>query len=54
VRREVLEDAECRYLRGLLSRTGGRIGETAEQAGMDPRSLHQKMRKYGLRKEDFR
>lgn len=54
VRRSVLEEVEIRYLRGLLEATRGRIGETATRAGMDPRSLHQKMKKYGLRKEDFR
>jgi DNA-binding NtrC family response regulator len=54
VRRQVLEESEQRYLRALLEDTGGRIGETASRAGMDPRSLHQKMKKYGLRKEDFR
>lgn len=54
VRREVLEETERSYLSGLLTKTGGRIGETAQRAGMDPRSLHQKMRKYGLRKEAFR
>jgi DNA-binding NtrC family response regulator len=54
VRRLVLEEAELRYLRGLLEMTNGRIGATASQAGMDPRSLHQKMKKYGLRKEEFR
>jgi DNA-binding NtrC family response regulator len=54
VRRHVLDGAERRYLEGLLAATGGRIGETAERAGMDPRSLHQKMKKYGLRKEEFK
>jgi DNA-binding NtrC family response regulator len=54
VRREVLEEAEVLYLRGLLEATQGRIAETAAHASMDPRSLHEKMRKYGLRKEDFR
>jgi len=54
VRRQVLEEVEIRYLRALLESTGGRIGETAERANMDPRSLHQKMKKYGLRKEDYR
>jgi len=54
VRRSVIEEAEMRYLRGLLAASQGRVGETAKRAGMDPRSLHQKMRKYGLRKEDFR
>lgn len=53
VRRQMLEETELRYLRGLLADTGGRIGETASRAGMDPRSLHHKMRKYKLRKEDF-
>ncbi len=54
VRREVLEQTELRYLTGVLSATQGRVGEAAKRAGMDPRSLHQKMRKYELRKEDFR
>jgi DNA-binding NtrC family response regulator len=54
VRRQMIEETEFRYLRGLLEDTRGRISETAARAGMDPRSLHQKMRKYGLRKEAFR
>jgi DNA-binding NtrC family response regulator len=54
VRRQVLEETELRYLRGMLQATRGRVGEAAKRAGMDPRSMHQKMRKYGLRKEDFR
>jgi DNA-binding NtrC family response regulator len=54
VRRQVLEEEELRYLRGMLEATHGAIGEAASRAGMDPRSLHQKMKKYGLRKEDFR
>ncbi len=54
IRKRVLEEAELRYLRGLLQDAEGRIGETATRAGMDPRSLYQKMKKYGLRKEDFR
>jgi DNA-binding NtrC family response regulator len=54
VRRKVLEETELRYLKGLLTRTGGRVGEAARQAGMDPRSLHPKLKKHGLRKEDYR
>jgi len=54
VRRQVLESAELAYLTGILEVTGGRVGEAASRAGMDPRSLFQKMRRYGLRKEDFR
>jgi len=54
VRREVIEEAELRYLSGLLAATRGRVGEAAKRAGMDPRSLHQKMKRYGLQKESFR
>ena len=54
VRREAIENAELRYLTALLGATGGRVGETARRAGMDPRSLHQKMKKYGLKKESFK
>ena len=54
VRRQVLEETELRYITGILRETQGRVGETAKRAGMDPRSLHEKMRKYGLKKEAFR
>lgn len=54
VRNEVLEKFECAYLSGLLRATNGRIGETAKRAGIQPRSLFDKMRKLGLRKEDFK
>jgi DNA-binding NtrC family response regulator len=54
VRREAIEAVESVYLRGLLERTDGRVGETARLAGIDPRSLFSKMRRYGLRKEEFR
>lgn len=45
---------EKAYLTGLLEKTQGRIGETARRAEIEPRSLHGKMKKYGLRKEDFK
>ena len=54
VKREVLEELERAYLAGLLRRTGGRIGQTAGLAGIRPRSLFDKMKHFGLRKEDFR
>jgi len=54
VREEGLADLERSYFAGLLDATGGRVGETAERAGIQPRSLYEKMRRYGLRKEDFR
>ena len=54
VRKEMVEAFERQYLEGLLRITGGRVGETARRAGMEPRSLHEKMKRHGLRKEDFR
>jgi len=54
VRERVLDTKEHEYLVCLLTATRGRIGQTAARAGMQPRSLFQKMKKHGLRKEDFR
>ena len=54
VRAEVVARLERAYLAGLLRATRGRVGETASRAGIQPRSLYDKMRQYGLRKEDFK
>jgi len=54
LRSAVVERLERSYLAALLHQTGGRVGETAAHAGIEPRSLYEKMRRYGLRKEDFR
>jgi DNA-binding NtrC family response regulator len=51
---QVVQEAEREYLRGLLAETGGRLAETARRAGIAPRSLYGKMRRHGLRKEEFR
>jgi DNA-binding NtrC family response regulator len=53
-KKEILERFEKAYLAGMLRKTGGRIGETADRAGIQPRSLHEKMKFHGLRKEDFK
>jgi DNA-binding NtrC family response regulator len=53
-RRQAAAAFERVYLERLLQETQGRIGETAVKAGIDPRSLYAKMRRLGLRKEDFR
>ncbi len=53
-RREVTTAFERSYLTNLLRSTEGRIGETAERAGINERSLYALMRKHGLQKEDFR
>ncbi len=53
-RRRGVETIERQYLRGLLSVNEGRIGKTAEAAGISARQLHKLMTKYGIRKEDFK
>jgi DNA-binding NtrC family response regulator len=54
VRAKVVADLERAYLKGVLAATGGRIGQTARRAGIEPRSVYEKMKVYGLRKEDFK
>jgi DNA-binding NtrC family response regulator len=54
LREELLTDLEREYLVAQLTFTRGRIGETARRSGMTTRSLHEKMARLGLRKEDFR
>ncbi|HTM22854.1 MAG TPA: sigma-54 dependent transcriptional regulator [Kofleriaceae bacterium] len=53
VRSQALAELERRYLSELLRATSGRVGQAARRAGMDPRSLFEKMRKHGLRRSDF-
>jgi len=53
-RQEVLERFERLYLVHHLQRCGGRMGDTAKRIGLEPRTLFNKMKQYGLRKEDFR
>ncbi len=54
VNQKVLEQTEHTYISNLLRSTNGRMGMAAKKAGIDQRSLFEKMRKYKLRKEDFR
>jgi DNA-binding NtrC family response regulator len=53
-RRRISEAAESVYLTTLLERSSGRVGAAADRAGVDPRSLFERLRKLGIRKEDFR
>jgi transcriptional regulator with GAF, ATPase, and Fis domain len=53
-RRRGIETIERQYLRGLLSVNEGRIGKTAEAAGISARQLHKLMTKYRMRKEEFK
>lgn len=54
VREAIVREGERAYLEALLRENRGRIGVTATRAGISPRSLFEKMRKHGLRKEDYR
>lgn len=54
VRKALLSDLERQYIEGLLNVTNGRIGEAAERAGIQDRSLYNIMKKYDLNKEDFK
>ena len=54
VRAEGVEEIERRYLKDLLIRHQGRINQSAAEAGITTRQLHKLMKKYGLRKEDFK
>lgn len=53
-RRTVVAEFESRYLAALLQSNGGRIGDTAKQAGINQRSLYDLMKKRGLTKEAFK
>lgn len=54
VREGLLSAGERAYLAAVLKATGGRVGEAAKRSGMSSRALFEKMRRHGLRKEDYR
>lgn len=54
VREELLIAGERAYLEGVLQACAGRVGEAAKRAGISSRALFEKMKRHGLRKEDFR
>lgn len=53
-RSRVIDSFERQYLKEVLSRTGGRISEAAEVAGVGVRQLNKLMNKYGLEKKEFK
>lgn len=53
-RQAAIEEVERAYLREALRATRGRIAKTADMAGIGTRSLYDKLKRYGLRKEDFK
>ncbi|MDF1662133.1 MAG: sigma-54 dependent transcriptional regulator [Planctomycetota bacterium] len=54
VRDEALDKLEKAYLDVQLKETKGNIGKTATRAGLDPRSVYSKMKKFGLNKADYK
>jgi two-component system, NtrC family, response regulator AtoC len=53
-RQELIDAFERAYLIAQLERHHGKIGETALAAGLDPRSIYDKMKRLGLTKDDFK
>jgi DNA-binding NtrC family response regulator len=53
-RKKAVEEFESQYLKKLISRNGGKIKSSANEAGISTRQLHKLMRKYGLHKEDYK
>jgi len=54
VRRTAIERSEKYYLKELLAANKGQIKDSARAAGIGPRQLHKLMKKYSIRKEEFK
>ncbi len=54
VKESLIASVERRYVAELLRATRGRIGETAERAGLNERALYALMKRHGLKKEQFK
>ena len=52
--RRATEEIEERYLREGLVRFRGNVSQLASAAGLDRRSIFEKLKHYNLRREDFR
>jgi DNA-binding NtrC family response regulator len=48
-----LEHFEADLLRGLLKRHGGNIDSAAREAGMNMVTMYRKIKRYGIRKDDY-
>jgi transcriptional regulator with GAF, ATPase, and Fis domain len=53
-RRITLNNFERQYIKALLARNRGKIKNSALEAGITTRQLHKLMRKYGIRKEEYK
>jgi len=54
VREAAVRRAERAYLRALLREENGVLAEVSDRAGLSARALYAKMKRYDLKKEDFR
>lgn len=54
VRELAVRKAESAYLRAVLAKASGHLGQAAKVVGLSARALYEKMKRYDLRKEDFR
>lgn len=54
VRRRGVEELERCYLKEVLDKYCGKINASADAAGITTRQLHKLMKKYGLKKEEFK
>jgi DNA-binding NtrC family response regulator len=54
LRAQVTKALERKYVTAGLRRNQGRVGATATQAGLTMRAMYDKMKRHGIRKEDFR
>jgi DNA-binding NtrC family response regulator len=54
VRREGLKEIEKAYIQEQLNRHRGKIKDSAKAAGITTRQLHKLMKRYGIRKEEFK
>jgi DNA-binding NtrC family response regulator len=53
-RNKGIEDIERKYLSALLEHNRGKINDSALEAGVTTRQLHKLMKKYDIRKEEFK
>jgi DNA-binding NtrC family response regulator len=49
-----IEQVEQNYLKEVLARNKGKIGESARASGISSRQLNKLMNKYGIKKEEFK
>jgi two-component system response regulator AtoC len=54
VQKEIMDQVEKLYLQQVFKKTRGRVNKAARIAGIHPRGLFTKMKRHGLRKEDYK